>query len=49
MSFIIPILLLSISTFLAKEPQTISLSYDKDNGFYTIPVAFGYTGGHNYK
>ena len=44
MSFIIPILLLSISTFLAKEPQTISLSYDKDNGFYTIPVAFGSKG-----
>ena len=44
MSFIIPILLLSISTFLAKEPQTISLSYDKDNGFYTIPVSFGSKG-----
>ena len=44
MSFVIPILLLSISTFLAKEPQTITLNYDPDNGFYTIPVAFGSKG-----
>ena len=35
------ILLISISLLLAKEPQTISLSYNKDLGFYTVPVTFG--------
>ena len=44
MSFIITVLLLSISTFFAKEPQSISLNYDKDKGFYTVPVAFGSKG-----
>ena len=39
MSFII--LLLSISTFFAKDPQSISLTYDKEQGFYTVPVTFG--------
>lgn len=39
MSFII--LLLSISTLFAKDPQSISLTYDKEQGFYTVPVTFG--------
>lgn len=39
MSYII--LILSITSLLAKEPKSISLSYDKETGFYTVPVAFG--------
>ena len=35
------ILLLSISILFAKGPQTISLSFNKDLGFYTVPVSFG--------
>ena len=35
------ILLLSISILFAKGPQTISLSFNKDLGFYTLPVSFG--------
>jgi len=35
------ILLLSLSLTLAKEPRSISLTFDKGLGFYTVPVAFG--------
>lgn len=35
------ILLLSMSSFLTKEPQSIALSFDKETGFYTVPVSFG--------
>ena len=34
-------LLLSISSFLAKDPQTISLLYEEDTGYYIIPMSFG--------
>ena len=34
-------LLLSISSFLAKEPKTISLLYEEDTGYYIIPMSFG--------
>ena len=34
-------LLLSISSFLAKDPQTISLLYEEDTGYYIIPISFG--------
>ena len=35
------ILLLSLSSFMTKEPKSISLTYDEELGFYTVPVAFG--------
>ena len=35
------ILFLLISSFLSREPQSISLSFDKETGFYTVPVSFG--------
>ena len=35
------ILLLSLSSFLAKDPKTISLLYEEDTGFYIIPISFG--------
>ena len=35
------ILLLSISFLIAKDAKTISLTYNKDLGFYTVPVSFG--------
>ena len=35
------ILILSLSIFLAKEPQSISLTFDEEQGFYTLPVSFG--------
>ena len=34
-------LLLSISSILAKDPQTISLLYEEDTGYYIIPMSFG--------
>ena len=34
-------LLLSISSFLAKDPKTISLLYEEDTGYYIIPMSFG--------
>lgn len=34
-------LLLSISSLLAKDPQTISLLYEEDTGYYIIPMSFG--------
>ena len=33
--------LLSISSFLAKDPKTIALQYDEETGYYIIPIAFG--------
>ena len=35
------ILLLSLSSILTKEPKSISLTFDEELGFYTIPVSFG--------
>ena len=35
------ILILSLSIFMAKEPQSISLTFDEEQGFYTLPVSFG--------
>ena len=35
------ILLLTLSSFMTKEPKSISLTYDEELGFYTVPVAFG--------
>ena len=35
------ILLLSLSSFMTKEPQSISLTFDEELGFYTVPLSFG--------
>lgn len=35
------ILIFSLSYLLAKEPQSISLTFDEEQGFYTIPASFG--------
>ena len=35
------ILLLSVSSFLAKDTKIISLLYEEDTGFYIIPISFG--------
>lgn len=35
------ILLLSLSSILTKEPKSISLTFEEELGFYTIPVSFG--------
>ena len=38
--YFILLFLLSTSIF-TKEPQTISLTFDEEKGFYTVPVTFG--------
>ena len=35
------ILLLSLSSIMTKEPQSISLTFDEELGFYTVPLSFG--------
>ena len=35
------ILLFSLSSILTWEPQSISLTFDKELGFYKVPVSFG--------
>ncbi len=35
------ILIFSLSYLLAKEPQSISLTFDEEQGFYIIPASFG--------
>ena len=35
------ILVLTLSSFMTKEPKSISLTFDEELGFYIVPVAFG--------
>ena len=37
-------LFLLTTSILSKEPQTISLSFDPEKGFYTVPMVFGSNG-----
>ena len=41
MKMSIIILLFSLSSILTREPQSISLTFDEELGFYKVPVSFG--------
>ena len=44
MKYSLIILFVSLSSLLAKEPQSISLTFREEDGFYTAPVTFGSEG-----